>query len=140
MLADAALNRFVEAQDPIYAEVCAELAAGHKRSHWMWFIFPQLQGLGRSAMALHYGLASPAETIAFWRHPVLRHRLTECTQLVLAVQNKSVFEIFGKPDDMKFRSCMTLFDCCVAGEPLFAQALSRYCDGKRDERTLALLG
>jgi uncharacterized protein (DUF1810 family) len=139
MLAGTALDRFVEAQDPIYAEVCAELAAGNKRSHWMWFVFPQLRGLGSSAMAIHYGLASQAETIAYWQHPVLRQRLTECTQLVLAVQNKTLLDIFGKPDDMKFRSCMTLFDCSVAGEPLFTQALSRYCDGKRDERTLALL-
>jgi len=134
-----ALNRFVEAQNPVYAQVCAELAAGAKRSHWMWFVFPQLRGLGQSAMAVHYGLASAVEARAYWQHPLLGVRLKECTQLVLAVQNKSAFEIFGKPDDMKFRSCMTLFAHCAAGEPMFVEALSRYFAGKHDERTLALL-
>jgi len=134
-----ALNRFVEAQNPVYAQVCAELAAGAKRSHWMWFVFPQLRGLGQSAMAVHYGLASAVEARAYWQHPLLGARLKECTQLVLAVQNKSAFEIFGQPDDMKFRSCMTLFAHCAAGEPMFLEALARYCAGQQDERTLALL-
>ena len=133
------LGRFVETQNPVYAQVCAELAAGAKRSHWMWFVFPQLRGLGQSAMAVHYGLASAVEARAYWQHPLLGARLKECTQLVLAVQNKSAFEIFGQPDDMKFRSCMTLFAHCAAGEPMFLEALARYCAGQQDERTLALL-
>ena len=133
------LDRFVEAQNPVYMQVCAELAAGAKRSHWMWFVFPQLRGLGHSAMAVRYGLASAAEACAYWQHPLLGARLKECTQLVLAVQNKSLFEIFGQPDDMKFRSCMTLFAHCAAGEPVFLEALARYCASQQDERTLALL-
>ena len=133
------LNRFVEAQNPVYAQVCAELAAGAKRSHWMWFVFPQLRGLGHSAMAVHYGLASAAEARSYWQHPLLGARLKECTQLVLAVQRKSALEIFGTPDDMKFRSCMTLFAHSAAGEPVFLGALARYFAGKPDERTLALL-
>src|SRR3954469_13944429 len=115
------LNRFVEAQNPVYAQVCAELAAGAKRSHWMWFIFPQLRGLGHSAMAVHYGLASAAEARGYWQHPLLGPRLKECTQLVLAWQHKSALEIFGTPDDMKFRSCMTLFAPCSADEPVFVE-------------------
>jgi uncharacterized protein (DUF1810 family) len=133
------LDRFVEAQNPVYTQVCAELAAGAKRSHWMWFVFPQLRGLGHSTMAVRYGLAAAAEARAYWQHPLLGARLRECTQLVLAVQNKSLFEIFGQPDDMKFRSCMTLFAHCAAGEPVFLEALARYCAGQQDERTLALL-
>ena len=133
------LNRFVEAQNPVYAQVCAELAAGAKRSHWMWFVFPQLRGLGHSAMAVHYGLASAAEARSYWQRPLLGARLKECTQLVLAVQRKSALEIFGTPDDMKFRSCMTLFAHSAAGEPVFLDALARYFAGQQDERTLALL-
>lgn len=133
------LSRFVDAQDPVYAQVCAELAAGRKRTHWMWFVFPQLRGLGHSAMATHYGLASADEALAYWRHPILGPRLKACTELVLAVEGRSAFEIFGTPDDMKFRSCMTLFDRCVEAEPLFARALSRYFGGEPDARTLALL-
>jgi len=133
------LSRFVDAQGPVYEQVRAELAAGKKVSHWMWFVFPQLRGLGSSAMAIRYGLASRDEAVAYWQHPLLGSRLSECIQLVLAVHGKSAFEIFGQPDDMKFRSCMTLFANCVDGEPLFLEALSRYCAGKPDEKTLALL-
>jgi len=133
------LSRFVDAQDPVYEQVCAELSAGKKVSHWMWFVFPQLRGLGSSAMAIRYGLASRDEAIAYWQHPLLGRRLAECSELVLAVHGKSAFEIFGKPDDMKFRSCMTLFANCIDGAPLFLEALSRYYDGKQDEKTLALL-
>jgi uncharacterized protein (DUF1810 family) len=105
----------------------------------MWFVFPQLRGLGSSAMAIRYGLASRAEAIAYWRHPLLGPRLRECSELVLAVRGKSAFEIFGKPDDVKLRSCMTLFANSVDGEPLFQEVLSRYYAGRHDERTLALL-
>jgi uncharacterized protein (DUF1810 family) len=103
------LDRFVVAQDPVYARVRAELAAGAKTSHWMWFIFPQLRGLGRSAMADHFGIADRAEAEAYLRHPVLGERLRECTRLVLAVRGRDATGIFGTPDDMKFHSSMTLF-------------------------------
>ena len=139
VVANDNLSRFLQAQDPVYEQVRAELSAGKKLSHWMWFVFPQLRGLGNSAMAMHYGIASRAEAVAYWQHPVLRRRLRECSELVLAVQGKSAFDIFGTPDDMKFRSCMTLFANCVDGEPLFREALSRYYAGQQDERTLALL-
>jgi len=134
-----ALQRFVDAQKPVYAQVCAELGAGAKCSHWMWFIFPQLKSLGRSSTALHYGLAGLDEAQAYWQHALLGARLKECTALVLGVQGRSALQIFGSPDDMKFRSCMTLFERVAPDEPLFAQALQRYCGGERDERTLALL-
>src|SRR6266581_3107993 len=101
------LQRFVDAQNPVYGQVCAELAAGAKSSHWIWFIFPQLEGLGRSATALHYGLGGRDEAQAYWRHARLGARLKECSALVLAVQGKSALQIFGSPDDMKFRSSMT---------------------------------
>jgi uncharacterized protein (DUF1810 family) len=132
------LQRFVDAQQSVYPEVRAELAAGRKRSHWMWFVFPQLKGLGASSMAQHYGIASKAEAQAYWAHPLLGPRLRECTELVLAVDGRSAREIFGPPDDLKFRSCMTLF-AQATGEPVFARALEQYFDGRPDEATLRLL-
>src|SRR5450432_848167 len=103
------LQRFVVAQAPVYAEVRAELARGRKASHWMWFVFPQLKALGRSATALHYGIGSRAEALAYLAHPLLGARLVESTELMLASSGKSAFEILGTPDDLKFRSSMTLF-------------------------------
>ena len=132
------LQRFVGAQDAVYRDVCAELAAGRKTSHWMWFIFPQLKGLGRSATAQFYGLASRAEAEAYRRHAVLGPRLQHCTELVLAVTGRSATQIFGSPDDLKFRSCMTLF-AQATGEPLFRRALDKFFDGREDEQTLRLL-
>jgi len=132
------LQRFVDAQDRVYRQVCAELAAGRKSSHWMWFVFPQLKGLGRSATAQHYGIASKAEAQAYWAHPVLGPRLAQCTELALAVEGRSAHEIFGPPDDLKFRSCMTLF-AQATGEPVFARALDKYFDGQPDPGTLELL-
>ena len=129
------LQRFVVAQAPVYAQVAAELAAGRKRSHWMWFVFPQLKGLGSSAMAQHYGIASLAEARAYWAHPLLGPRLAQCTGLVLAVDGLSVHEIFGSPDDLKFRSCMTLF-AQATGESLFTRALEKYFGGEADPRTV----
>jgi uncharacterized protein (DUF1810 family) len=105
----------------------------------MWFIFPQLRGLGSSPMASRYALASREEALAYWQHPILGARLKECTRLVLAGEGQSAFDIFGKPDDLKFRSCLTLFAQAVPGETMFAQALSRFYAGEQDERTLALL-
>jgi uncharacterized protein (DUF1810 family) len=134
-----ALQRFVDAQGPVYAQVRAELRAGAKSSHWMWFVFPQLAGLGRSATAKYFGIASRAEGAAYWRHPVLGARLEECTGLVLAVQGRSAHQIFGAPDDLKFCSSMTLFEQLVPDEPAFAQALAKYFGGRRDARTLELL-
>ncbi len=134
-----ALQRFVDAQDPVYAQVCAELRAGVKTSHWMWFVFPQHVGLGRSATAKHFGIASHAEGLAYWRHPVLGARLKACTGLVLSVQGRSAHQIFGSPDDLKFCSSMTLFEQVAPDEPLFGQALVKYFGGRRDALTLSLL-
>jgi uncharacterized protein (DUF1810 family) len=134
------LDRFVQAQAPLMARVRAELAAGRKASHWMWFVFPQLRGLGRSATALHYGLASLEEATAYWHHPVLGPRLAECTSLLLAVQGRSAMEVLGSPDDLKFRSCMTLFERAAPQSLLFGQALEQYFGGERDALTLELLG
>ncbi len=133
------LERFVQAQAPVYAAVCVELAAGAKRSHWMWFIFPQLKALGRSGTARHFGIAGPDEAIAYAAHPVLGARLKECSKLVLDVENKTVHDIFGTPDDLKLRSCMTLFDAVAPHERVFRQVLERYFDGREDEASLALL-
>ncbi|MGJ4934864.1 DUF1810 domain-containing protein [Bradyrhizobium sp. HKCCYLRH3083] len=132
------LSRFADAQSSIYSRVTAELAAGAKQSHWMWFIFPQVEGLGSSAMAQRYAIRSRAEAEAYLAHPLLGPRLVECTRLVLAVQGKSLRDILGVPDDAKFRSCMTLFDS-ISPNGIFAQALDRYCDGVRDRQTLAFL-
>lgn len=134
------LHRFIAAQDPVYGQVCAELAAGRKTSHWMWFVFPQLRGLGLSATARFYGLASRAEALAYWQHPVLGARLRHCAQLVLDAKGRTAHDTFGSPDDLKLRSCMTLFAAVAAEEPAFAQVLQRCYGGAPDPRTLALLG
>lgn len=134
------LQRFVDAQAPVMAAVEAELAAGCKATHWMWFVFPQLRALGRSATAQHYGLASRTEAAAYWAHPVLGPRLKRCVDIVMGVQGRTAHEIFHSPDDLKFLSCLTLFEAVAVGEPVFAQAIERYYAGRRDERTLALLG
>jgi uncharacterized protein (DUF1810 family) len=134
------LNRFVSAQEPVYDAVLRELEAGEKTSHWMWFIFPQLRGLGRSSTASFYGIASEAEASAYWRHPLLGKRLADCCSAILRIERKTALEVFGSPDDMKLRSSMTLFERAVPGEPVFAQVLKRYFNGHRDARTLELLG
>lgn len=133
------LERFVLAQNPVYAQVCAELAAGLKTSHWMWFVFPQLKGLGRSATAQHFGIASKAEAEAYWHHALLGARLKECLELVLAVEGRTALQIFGSPDDVKFHSSLTLFAQVALDEPVFQRALTRYFDGESDARTLELL-
>ena len=136
-MTDAAdLERFVRAQQPVMAVVRRELAAGRKRSHWMWFVFPQLRGLGRSATAQHYAIDSLAQAEAYLRHELLGPRLLECTALVLAVEGSSIAEIFGSPDDLKFRSCMTLFARVKDTSPLFQIALDRYFGGVADALTL----
>jgi uncharacterized protein (DUF1810 family) len=132
------LGRFVDAQNSIYSRVTAELAAGRKQSHWMWFVFPQVEGLGSSAMAQRYAVRSRAEAEAYLAHPLLGPRLLECTRLMLAVESKSLRDILGSPDDVKFRSCMTLFDSVSPGG-IFAEALQRYCGGARDAATTEFL-
>ncbi|MBR0735473.1 DUF1810 domain-containing protein [Bradyrhizobium liaoningense] len=132
------LKRFVQAQDPVYRDVQGELARGRKQTHWMWFVFPQVAGLGLSAMSQRYAIGSRAEAEAYLAHPILGGRLSECTRLVLAVQGRTINTILGAPDDAKFRSSMTLFDA-VSDEPIFAEALARYFAGERDEATLEIL-
>ena len=134
------LERFVRAQAAVFAAALDELQAGRKRSHWMWFVFPQLRGLGRSAMAEFYGIGSLDEARAYLAHPLLGPRLVSCTRTVLALEGRSLPTIFGSPDDLKFRSSMTLFArAAEAGDNPFQEALDRFCDGRGDERTLALL-
>jgi uncharacterized protein (DUF1810 family) len=133
------LERFVEAQDRVYDNVLDELAMGHKTSHWMWFVFPQLRELGRSAMAKRFGIASSDEAGAYLAHPVLGSRLKECVNLLLAQRNPDAHDIFGSPDDLKLRSCLTLFASVATGEPCFQQALERFYAGKPDQATVALL-
>ena len=133
------LQRFIEAQDPVYSQVCAELAAGAKTSHWMWFVFPQLKALGRSATAQHFGIASRAEALAYWQHPVLGPRLKACSELVVAVEGRTALQIFGSTDELKFRSCMTLFAQVAPQEPVFNRALAKYFGGEGDATTLELL-
>jgi uncharacterized protein (DUF1810 family) len=133
------LERFVTAQAPVYAAVCDELADGRKASHWMWFVFPQLRALGRSATAKFFGIEGIDEARAYAAHPVLGARLRECAQRVLDVQGRDAHQIFGSPDDLKLCSCMTLFEAAAPAEPVFAQVLERYFDGVRDPATLELL-
>jgi len=134
------LQRFVDAQSGAYSTAVAELAQGAKRSHWMWFIFPQLRGLGHSAMARKYGIASLAETRAYLAHPLLGPRLIECTGLTLDAGKASASEIFPHPDDLKFRSCMTLFAQAAPPPNAFEAALKQYYGGDADPETLRLLG
>jgi uncharacterized protein (DUF1810 family) len=133
------LGRFVEAQAPVYARALAELTAGRKQSHWMWFIFPQISGLGKSPMAQHYAIHSLDEARNYLAHPLLGARLKECTGAVMDVEGRSAHEIFDTPDDLKFRSCMTLFAHAAPDEPLFRAALEKYFDGAEDALTLQKL-
>ena len=134
------LERFVTAQAPVFETVLAELRESRKRSHWMWFIFPQLAGLGRSSTARFYGISGLNEARAYLAHRLLGPRLDLCTKIVLASERPSLHAIFGSPDDLKFLSCMTLFSL-IANDPdnLFHQALDRWCHGQPDERTLTLI-
>jgi uncharacterized protein (DUF1810 family) len=134
------LARFVDAQASVYAQVRAELAAGRKRSHWMWFVFPQMRGLGHSAMAHRFGIASRAEAAAYLAHPLLGARLVECTALLLAApQGVGALGILGAPDDLKLRSSLTLFAAIAAAGSPFAVALDRFFAGAADPATLRLL-
>ena len=134
------LNRFVEAQEEVYDQALAEIRSGQKRSHWMWFIFPQFDGLGFSATSKRYSIKSLAEAEAYLRHPVLGPRLQECCEAALSVSGRSAFEIFGSPDEMKLQSCATLFALVSAPDSVFRRLLDRYFHGERDDTTLRLIG
>ena len=133
------LERFTSAQAAIYGGVLAELRSGRKRTHWMWFIFPQIEGLGHSATTMHYAIKSIDEARAYLNHPVLGPRLRECAEAVLAIEGRTASEIFPYPDDLKLKSSMTLF--AAASEPgsVFVRVLDKYFAGRQDERTLQLL-
>jgi uncharacterized protein (DUF1810 family) len=139
MKTNAKLAEFATAQDAVYDAVRRELAAGRKKTHWMWFVFPQLAGLGRSPMSQKFGLASVDEARSYLEHNVLGPRLLECTRLVLAVPNRSIGSILGYPDDLKFKSCMTLFAAADPEESLFDAALEKFFGGERDALTIDLL-
>ena len=133
------LQRFVDAQRPVYAQVVQELRGGQKRSHWMWFIFPQIQGLGGSPMAIRFAIVSRSQAQAYLAHPVLGPRLAQCCQLVVDVQGRSINEILGYPDDLKFRSSITLFAHATTQNQVFNDALRKYFEGKPDPLTLERL-
>jgi uncharacterized protein (DUF1810 family) len=141
------LQRFVEAQAGVYEQVCVELRAGRKRSHWMWFVFPQIRGLGSSEMAMRYAISGREEARAYLDHSVLGPRLRECAGIVVELEGRTVEEIFGYPDDLKFHSSMTLFSEAAApfaevegpSESVFHKALKKYFSGKTDRRTLELI-
>lgn len=134
------LQRFVDAQDPVFDQVCAELRTGRKRGHWMWFVFPQIRGLGASPMAVRYAIASRAEARAYLDHPVLGGRLRLCTRLTIEVEGRMIERIFGYPDNLKFRSSMTLFaQAAHDNDTLFADALGKYCPDGFDPATLERL-
>ena len=134
-----ALQRFLDAQDPIFEHVLAELEAGYKQRHWMWFVFPQLAGLGSSSMAQRYGISGIAEAQAYLAHPLLGRRLTECTRLVNVVAGRTAEQIFGSVDALKFRSSMTLFAQVEGSDSCFAEALHKYYAGQPDAFTLEKL-
>lgn len=133
------LQRFIDAQNTVFEQACAELRSGQKVGHWMWFIFPQLRGLGRSQMAMKFAISSPDEAEAFLKHPVLGPRLRECTRIVLRVEGRSIDQIFGYPDDLKFRSSMTLFASTTSEHQVFEDALRKYFAGEVDRLTVARL-
>ena len=133
------LARFLAVQDPIYADALGEIRAGHKRTHWMWFVFPQAIGLGTSPTAKHYAIRSMDEARAYLAHPTLGHRLRECTETLLRVRGKSASEIFGYPDDVKLRSSMTLFASVAEEDSVFEEVLERYFGGEPDPLTLPFI-
>ncbi len=134
------LNRFISAQESVYDRVLAELRGGLKRSHWMWFIFPQIDGLGHSPTTRFYAIKSLEEALQYLSHPVLGARLVECAEAILGVQGRSASDIFGYPDDLKLQSSMTLFALAAGPGSVFERVLDRYYQGKRDSRTLQIVG
>ena len=133
------LQRFVDAQNPVFDRVCEELRAGRKQTHWMWFIFPQLAGLGSSAMAARYAISGKPEAQAYLAHKILGPRLRQCTQLVNEIAGRSIHEIFAYPDDLKFHSCVTLFANVTSNNQIFSKALRKYFSGELDPPTIARL-
>jgi len=133
------LQRFLDAQEQVFESVVRELAAGCKRTHWIWFVFPQIDGLGHSAMAREYAISSQAEACAYLAHEVLGARLIQCTQLVNSINSRTAKQIFQYPDYLKFRSSMTLFARCPGESDVFGQALDKYFAGRPDELTLEIL-
>jgi uncharacterized protein (DUF1810 family) len=133
------LQRFVDAQNPVYVKVCSELRDGRKKSHWMWFIFPQIEGLGSSPLARKFAVSSRSEAAAYLAHPILGPRLAESTRLVNLVEGQPIEQIFGYPDDLKFRSSMTLFAHATPDNRIFVDALQKYFRGEFDPATLARL-
>ncbi len=133
------LNRFVRAQEDDYATALSEVKSGRKRSHWMWYIFPQFEGLGFSLTSRRYAIKTLDEAQAYLAHPVLGSRLVECAEAVLSVEGRSAHQIFGSPDDMKLKSCATLFARVSPGDSVFERLLDKYFAGERDERTISLL-
>ena len=133
------LNRFISAQEEVYDSILAEIKSGRKRTHWMWYIFPQIDGLGRSTTARYYSIKSMEEARQYFNHSILGARLKECTEEVLAINGRMVSEIFGSPDDLKLKSSMTLFASVAPSISLFGNVLDKYFQGERDERTLGLL-
>ena len=134
------LKRFVDAQAGVYDQALAEIRAGRKRSHWMWFIFPQFAGLGFSPTSVHYSIKSRGEAEAYLAHPVLGPRLTECVEAALGVDGRIAHDIFGSPDDMKLKSCATLFAALSPAGSAFHRLIDKYFNGTPDEKTLQLLG
>jgi uncharacterized protein (DUF1810 family) len=133
------LRRFISAQEDTYDAVLAELRAGQKRSHWMWYVFPQIDGLGHSATAKHFAITGPEEARQYLTHPVLGARLVECAEVVLSIEGRSILEIFGHTDNLKLKSSMTLFESVAEQGSVFARVLDKYFDGEQDVRTLRLL-
>jgi uncharacterized protein (DUF1810 family) len=133
------LARFVAAQEEDFDDACRELRAGRKTGHWIWYTFPQMKGLGVSSTSEFYGISSLAEAKAYLAHPVLGPRLLEATQLVLEIKERNLHQIFGTPDNLKFLSCMTLFERASEEDNIFGKALDKFCNGERDQKSLALL-
>lgn len=133
------LRRFVAAQEDVHEEALTEIRAGRKRSHWMWYVFPQFKGLGSSPTSIHYAIGSVAEARAYLAHPILGPRLIECAEAVLEIEHRSALEIFGSPDDMKLRSSATLFAAVSPDDSVFHQIIDKYFDGKQDARTMELM-
>jgi len=133
------LNRFISAQSNIYSQVITELKNGHKKSHWMWFVFPQIDGLGHSEIAKEYAITNEEEAIAYLNHPTLGKRLIECSEILLTIKNCSASDIFGYPDDLKLKSSMTLFASVINTHPVFSQIIDQYFAGKKDAKTLSIM-
>jgi len=134
------LSRFIEAQDTDYEQALAEIRSGRKRSHWMWYVFPQFTGLGSSPTSSHYAIKSRDEAEAYLSHPILGRRLVECAEAVVQIRDRSALEVFGSPDDMKLRSSATLFASLSPEGSVFHRLIDQYFDGRRDDRTIELMG